>query len=130
MEASDLKRTVTIARSLTYNVREFERWVQTTLLDWRLMLKVFLVVLLSEMGDKTQTTTLLLAGAKPLYVLWVALGSAVALVITSLLEVTIGSNMVAKFVKPELIKIFSAVAFILLGLLLISGVIGNISLPG
>ena len=101
-----------------------------TLWDWRLMFKVFLVVLLSEMGDKTQTTTLLLAGTKPLYVVWVALGSATALVIASLLEVTIGSNMVAKFVKPELIKIFSVVAFILLGLLLISGVIGNISLPG
>lgn len=97
--------------------------------DWRLILKVFLVVLLSEMGDKTQTTTLLLAGAKPLYVLWVALGSASALVITSLLEVTIGSHMIAKYIKPELIKLSSAVAFILLGLLLVFGVIGNIRLP-
>lgn len=98
-------------------------------LDWRLLWKVFGVVWLSEMGDKTQVTTLLLAGAKPLYVFWVALGSATALVTTSLIEVTLGSAVVARYLKPHVIKIASAVTFIVLGLLLITGVMGNIKAP-
>ena len=95
-------------------------------LDWRLILKVFGVVWLSEMGDKTQVTTLFLAGAKPLYVLWVALGSAAALVTTSLLEILIGSTLVARFLHPRAIKLASSIAFIILGVLLVSGVIGKI----
>jgi Ca2+/H+ antiporter, TMEM165/GDT1 family len=96
--------------------------------DWELILKVFGVVWLSEMGDKTQVTTLFLAGAKPLYVLWVALGSASALVTTSLIEITIGSAIVARFLKPRMIKLASSTAFIILGILLLCGVIGRIDL--
>lgn len=98
-------------------------------LDWKLILKVFGVVWLSEMGDKTQVTTLFLAGAKPLYVFWVALGSATALVTTSLIEITIGSSIVARFLQPPLIKLASATAFIILGILLVSGVMGYIEIP-
>ena len=97
--------------------------------DWQLILKVFGIVWLSEMGDKTQVTTLFLAGAKPLYVLWVALGSASALIVTSLLEITVGSALIARFLRPQFIKLASAVAFVLLGLLLVSGVIGYIDFP-
>ena len=98
-------------------------------LDWKLILKVFGVVWLSEMGDKTQVTTLFLAGAKPLYVLWVALGSATALVTTSLIEITIGSTLIARFLKPKVIKLASAATFILLGILLLTGAIGRIEAP-
>jgi putative Ca2+/H+ antiporter (TMEM165/GDT1 family) len=97
-------------------------------LDWKLILKVFGVVWLSEMGDKTQVTTLFLAGAKPLYVLWVALGSASALVTTSLIEITIGSAVVARFLRPRMIKLASSTVFIILGILLLCGVIGRIEL--
>lgn len=95
--------------------------------DWRLMAKVFGVVFLSEMGDKTQVTTLLLAGAKPLYVLYIALGSASALVVTSLVEVSIGSLLISRYLKPQTIKLASCLAFIVLGLLLVTGVIGRIA---
>lgn len=98
-------------------------------LDWKLIFRVFGVVWLSEMGDKTQVTTLLLAGAKPLYVLWVALGSASALVLTSFIETTIGSAVIARYLQPKLIKLASAAAFIILGSLLIFGVIGRIEFP-
>lgn len=97
--------------------------------DWKLMAKVFGVVFLSEMGDKTQVTTLLLAGAKPLYVLYVALGSASALVVTSLIEVTVGSRVLARHLKPPAIRLLSCLAFVVLGLLLVTGVIGRIRLP-
>lgn len=87
------------------------------------------VVFLSEMGDKTQITTLLLAGAKPMYVVWVAIGSATALICASFLEVIIGSQVIARFLKPNTISMISALAFTILGLLLIFGVIGNIKIP-
>lgn len=95
-------------------------------LDWRLFFSVLGIVFISEMGDKTQITTLLLAGAKPHYVFWVALGSAMALICTSFLEVLIGSKIIARYMKPHVIKLLSGVSFIVLGGLLLFGVIGNI----
>jgi putative Ca2+/H+ antiporter (TMEM165/GDT1 family) len=97
-------------------------------LDWRLLLSVLGIVFISEMGDKTQITTLLLAGAKPGYVFWVALGSATALMCTSFLEVLIGSQIIARYMKPHVIKLVSALLFIVLGCLLLFGVIGNIGI--
>ncbi len=96
--------------------------------DWQLFFSAFGMVLISEMGDKTQITTLLLAGEKPRYVLWVALGSASALICCSFLEVIVGSELIARFVKPFTIRLMSALAFIILGFLLISGVIGNVQI--
>ena len=63
-----------------------------------------------------------------MYVLWVALGSASALICASFLEVIIGSEVIARFVKPATIRIVSALIFIVLGLLLVSGFVGNIKL--
>ncbi|MFY9121306.1 MAG: TMEM165/GDT1 family protein [Syntrophomonadaceae bacterium] len=91
----------------------------------RLFLTTLGVVFLSEMGDKTQITTLLLAGAKPAYILWVGLGSAMALVCASFIEVIIGSQILARLMKPRSIELLSAVAFLILGVLLITGVMGN-----
>ena len=96
--------------------------------SWRLFLSAFLTVFISEMGDKTQITTLLLAGAKPTYVLWVALGSVSALICTSFIEVIIGAKLIARFVSPGKIKIISGIVFLFLGFLLLSGIVGNIQL--
>jgi putative Ca2+/H+ antiporter (TMEM165/GDT1 family) len=98
-------------------------------LDWRLFLSTLGVVFLSEMGDKTQITTLLLAGAKPMYVVWVALGSATALVCASFLEVIIGSHIIARYFKPRTINLVSAFLFLTLGILLLFGIIGNFKIP-
>jgi len=68
---------------------------------------------------------MLLAGQKPLYILWVALGSLAALLCTSFLEVIIGANVLARYIKPEIIRYISAGAFILLGILLLTGVMGQ-----
>ncbi|MFZ5633505.1 MAG: TMEM165/GDT1 family protein [Bacillota bacterium] len=93
--------------------------------DWRLFFSSLGLIFLSEMGDKTQITTMLLAGAKPLYVLWVALGSAAALICTSFIEVIIGYHIIARFIKPATIKLLSGVAFLVMGLLLVTGVMGS-----
>ncbi|MGE5372742.1 MAG: TMEM165/GDT1 family protein [Solirubrobacterales bacterium] len=95
-------------------------------IEWRLFLSVLGVVFISEMGDKTQITTMLLASAKPAQVFWVGLGSALALICTSLVEVLIGSEVLARYLKPATIQIVSALAFIVLGSLLLLGVIGNV----
>lgn len=100
--------------------------IRNLLFDWRLFLATFGIVFVSEMGDKTQITTLLLAGEKPMYVFWVALGSASALICTSFLEVIVGSQIIAKFIRPSMVKLISATAFFLLGSLLLLGVIGNV----
>ena len=88
-------------------------------MDWKkLFLTAFGIIFLSELGDKTQVTTILLASEKPLYVLYVALGSAMALVTTSFLEVAVGSTLIAKFVKEQYIRIASGLAFLTLSILL------------
>lgn len=102
------------------------KWFRS--LDTRLFFSVLGIVFLSEMGDKTQITTMLLAGAKPSYVLWVAFGSAAALICTSFLEVLIGSEILARFFDQSTIKIISAASFIILGLLLLMGVLGNVKI--
>jgi len=96
--------------------------------NWRLFFSALGVVFLSEMGDKTQITTMLLAGAKPAYVFWVGLGSAMALICTSFIEVIIGSQLIARFIKPSQIQLLSGITFLLLGLLLVFGVMGNVKL--
>lgn len=98
-------------------------------IDWRIFFTALGMVFLSEMGDKTQITTLLLAGEKPRYVLWVALGSAAALICCSFIEVIIGSEVISRFIKPATIKLLSALAFIILGTLLLLGIIGKIQIP-
>ncbi len=98
------------------------------IIDWRLFLSTLGIVFLSEMGDKTQITTLLLAGSKPSYIIWVALGSASALICTSFFEVIIGSQIIARFLKANTISLISATAFSILGILLIFGVIGDVKL--
>lgn len=93
--------------------------------NWRLFLSALGIVFLSEMGDKTQVSTMLLAGAKPAYVLWVGMGSALALMCTSFLEVIIGSEVIARFIKPATIRLVSGIAFLILGTLLVLGLLGN-----
>ncbi|HEX3031967.1 MAG TPA: TMEM165/GDT1 family protein [Bacillota bacterium] len=89
----------------------------------RLFLSAFGIVFISEMGDKTQLTTMLLAGQKPLWVVYVALGSAMALITTSFVEILIGSTFVARFLSPARINLLSGIAFTVMGVLLLTKII-------
>lgn len=90
-------------------------------MSWKkLFLSAFGIIFLSEMGDKTQVTTMLLASEKPLYVLYVALGSAMALVTASFIEIMIGSTLFARFLRGNQIKIASGCAFTIMGVLLLA----------
>jgi putative Ca2+/H+ antiporter (TMEM165/GDT1 family) len=82
-------------------------------MDLKLMLTTFGMIFLAEIGDKTQLATMAFSaeGKSPLSVF---IGSAGALILTSLLAVVFGAA-IAKMIPPNYIKAGAGVLFILLG---------------
>lgn len=83
-------------------------------MDFKVMLTTFGMIFLAELGDKTQLATLAFS-AESTSRLSVFIGSAGALVLTSLLGVLIGSA-VARLIPPHHIKMGAGGLFVLLGL--------------
>ena len=83
-------------------------------MDFRILFTTFGVIFLAELGDKTQLATFAFS-ANTSSRLAVFIGSAGALVLTSMLGVVFGSA-VHKLVPPHMIKTGAAVLFIVLGL--------------
>jgi putative Ca2+/H+ antiporter (TMEM165/GDT1 family) len=91
------------------------RWEIT--MDWRVFLTTFGVIFLAEMGDKTQLAAMTMSAQtkKP----WaVFIGSALALTAVSAIGVMVGS-VVGNYVPLEWIKRTAAVAFIVIGILIL-----------
>lgn len=82
-------------------------------------LTAFALVFVAELGDKTQLATMLLVAQKKSPAA-VFLGAATALMITSLLGVVAGSFL-GRVIPPSLVRTGAGVAFLVLGLLLLSG---------
>lgn len=86
---------------------------------WRIILSSFGAVFLAELGDKTQLATLLLtAETKSPWPVFI--GSATALVLTSLIGVLAG-EAISRVLPPHLLQTGAAIAFILIGVLLLFG---------
>ncbi|MBL7212564.1 MAG: TMEM165/GDT1 family protein [Desulfobacteraceae bacterium] len=83
-------------------------------MDMKVLLTTFGMIFLAELGDKTQVATFLFAAGNRSRAA-VFVGSASALILTSLLAVLFGS-VVGRIVPPIYIKIGAGVLFILLGL--------------
>jgi Ca2+/H+ antiporter, TMEM165/GDT1 family len=83
-------------------------------MDFKALFTTFGVIFLAELGDKTQLATFAFS-ANSSSRLAVFIGSAGALVLTSLLGVLFGSA-VHKLIPPPMIKTGAAVLFIVLGL--------------
>ena len=83
-------------------------------MDFKIMFTTFGMIFLAELGDKTQLATFGFA-AESKSRLAVFLGSAGALVLTSLLAVVFGS-VVSRVVPANYIKIGAGGLFVLLGL--------------
>jgi len=83
-------------------------------MDLKLLLTTFGMVFLAELGDKTQLATFCFA-AEGKSRLAVFLGSAGALVLTSLLAVILGCEA-SKLIPTNYIKIGAGILFIVLGL--------------
>ena len=86
---------------------------------WKSIISAFILVFLAELGDKTQLSTMLLA-SKSNSIWYIFIGSACALVLSSLLGVLIGS-VLHKYIPLSYIQLISGIAFVFVGLLLIFG---------
>lgn len=83
----------------------------------KIMLSTFFLVFIAELGDKTQLTTMMLSaqsGSK----IAVFIGSSLALICASIMGVLLGS-VLNKYVPASLIQTASAIAFIIIGVLLL-----------
>lgn len=86
---------------------------------WKTIFSTFLLVFLAELGDKTQLSTMLLA-SKSKSIWYVFFGSAIALILSSFLGVLAGS-VINKYIPAFYIQLFSGIAFIVIGILLVCG---------
>jgi putative Ca2+/H+ antiporter (TMEM165/GDT1 family) len=88
-------------------------------MDYRVMLTTLGVIFLAEMGDKTQLAAMTMAAQtkKP----WaVFIGASIALAAVSALGILVGS-VIGDYVPLEWVKRIAAVAFIVIGVLMLAG---------
>lgn len=83
----------------------------------KIIISTFLLVFVAELGDKTQITTMLLSAEADSRIA-VFLGSSLALVCSSFVGVVLGSFL-NKYVPPMIIQKTAAIAFVIIGLLLL-----------
>lgn len=86
-------------------------------MDWQLLGLSFIAVFLSELGDKSQLAAIALGGSSK-FPRAVFLGTAAALLLTTLLGVLVGQGM-AEFLPTRIVKILAAVGFAILGIKLL-----------
>lgn len=86
---------------------------------WKTIISTFFLIFLAELGDKTQLSTMLLA-SKSNSIWYVFIGSAIALILSSLVGVLAGS-VINKYIPQVYIQICSGIAFIIIGSLLLAG---------
>jgi Ca2+/H+ antiporter, TMEM165/GDT1 family len=88
-------------------------------MDWRVLLTTFGIVFLAEMGDKTQLAAMTMA-AQTKRPFAVFIGASIALACVSAIGVVVGA-VLSQYVPLEWIKRASAVAFIVIGVLILLG---------
>lgn len=86
---------------------------------WKSIFSAFLLVFLAELGDKTQLSTIMLS-AKSHSIWYTFIGSALALVLSSFLGAISGS-FIHKYIPSFYIQLCSGIAFVIIGIMLISG---------
>jgi putative Ca2+/H+ antiporter (TMEM165/GDT1 family) len=86
-------------------------------MDLEVFMKAFWLILLAELGDKTQLATLCFAATSESK-LSVFLGAAIALVLTSLMAVLLGYGVV-KVVPSHYLRYGAGALFVILGVLMI-----------
>ena len=88
-------------------------------MDWKILIATFTSIFLAELGDKTQLAAIIMTSKtnKPLSVF---VGSMIAFAIVTILGVTLGV-LLTKLVPINTIKVLSAIAFISVGILILTG---------
>jgi putative Ca2+/H+ antiporter (TMEM165/GDT1 family) len=88
-------------------------------MDWKIFGTAFVTLFLAEIGDKTQLAVITMTAGTDAKVA-VFLGAASALVVVTLLGVIFG-GVVAEYVPVEWLQRIVAVAFIVIGILMLIG---------
>ncbi len=88
-------------------------------MEWKILIATFTSIFLAELGDKTQIAAIVMTSKtnKPLTVF---IGSMIAFAVITLIGVTFGAGL-TKFVPIDYIKYLSAIAFIAIGILILTG---------
>lgn len=84
-------------------------------MDLKILLTVFTVVFIAELGDKTQLATMLFAADREVSKLTVFLGASLALVLASAIGVIAG-GFIAQYVSEKYLNIIAGSGFIVIGL--------------
>lgn len=85
------------------------------MMDWKILLTVFVTVFIAELGDKTQLATLLFATDKEVSKLTVFVGASLALVLTSAIGVLAGS-VISNYISEKQLHYVAGIGFIAIGL--------------
>ncbi len=88
-------------------------------MDWKIFWTAFVTLFLAELGDKTQLAVITMTG-KTSSAISVFLGAALALVLVTLIGVLFGS-LLGEFIPTEWLQRIVAVAFIIIGVLMLLG---------
>ena len=83
-------------------------------MDMKLLVTVFGIVFLAELGDKTQLATLLFASKSPGNLMAVFIGASVALILASAIGVAAG-GIISQYVNPKMLSYVAGVGFIVIG---------------
>jgi putative Ca2+/H+ antiporter (TMEM165/GDT1 family) len=86
-------------------------------MDFKVLFTTFATIFLAELGDKTQLATLAFSAETKSRVS-VFIGSAGALVLTSLLGVLLGAA-ISRLIPPNFLKMGAGVLFVILGIWMI-----------
>ena len=83
-------------------------------MDLKVLVTVFGIVFLAELGDKTQLATLLFAAKSPSNLVAVFIGASAALVVASAIGVLAGS-FISQFLAPTSLSYVAGVGFLVIG---------------
>lgn len=89
-------------------------------MEWKMFGTAFLTLFLAELGDKTQLAVMTMSAQPDSSKLSIFLGASLALVLVTLLGVFVG-GVVSQFVPTEWLQRIVAVAFIVIGVLMLLG---------
>ncbi len=88
-------------------------------MDWKILMSTFITIFLAELGDKTQLASILMTSKtnKPVLVF---LGTMLAFAVVTVIGVAVGT-VITKFLPINFIKVGAAIAFIIIGILILFG---------
>ena len=83
-------------------------------MDLKVLVTVFGIVFLAEIGDKTQLATMLFAAKSPGNLIAVFIGASAALILASAIGVAAGS-IISHYISPKYLSYLAGVGFLIIG---------------